>query len=140
MVSRRTLFALFAAAAAPLRAASARVRGYLRQSAELETGGGKRIQLAGDTETSAVLRDSRLFGQEMVAVGQRDGDARFRVEPIHEQGLFVLRDGKPLVITYWCEVCSIRTYSPGKCMCCQEETQLDLRVPEGRGVDPSSLK
>jgi hypothetical protein len=34
------------------------------------------------------------------------------------------------VITYWCDVCSIRTYTPGKCWCCQQETTLDLRDPD----------
>jgi hypothetical protein len=94
--------------------------------------------LSGDTETTAVIRDSRLSGAQVEAVGEWAGENRLRVEPIHERGLFVLRNGKPLVITYWCEVCSIRTYSPGMCMCCQEETQLDLRDPGTRDVDPAS--
>jgi hypothetical protein len=129
MLSRRALFAWIAVAALPLRAASARLRGVLKQSADLETGDGKRIRLEGDTETSAVLRDKRLFGSDVEAVGEWSGEGRFRIEPIHESGLFVLRDGKPLLVTYWCEVCAIRTYTPGVCMCCQEETALDLREP-----------
>ena len=40
--------------------------------------------------------------------------------------MLVHRDGKKYTISYWCPVCSIRTYTPGKCMCCQEETHLDL--------------
>jgi hypothetical protein len=34
------------------------------------------------------------------------------------------------MVTYWCEVCAIRTYTPGECMCCQENTELDLRDPD----------
>lgn len=140
MVSRRALFAWIAAAAVPLKAASVRLRGVLRQASDLETGDGKRIRLEGDTETSAVLRDKRLFGLSVEAVGGWSGEGRFRIEPIHESGLFVFRDGKPLVVTYWCEVCSIRTYSPGICMCCQEETALDLREPGTEGAATASSK
>lgn len=140
MVSRRSLFVWVAAAMSPLKGASARLRGVLRQNSELETPEGKRIRLEGDTETSAVLRDKRLFGSEVEAVGDQAGEGRFRIEPIHESGLFVFRNGKPLVVTYWCEVCSIRTYSPGICMCCQEETALDLREPGTEGGATASSK
>jgi hypothetical protein len=34
------------------------------------------------------------------------------------------------MITYWCDVCSIRAYTPGPCVCCQQETTLDLRDPD----------
>ena len=40
------------------------------------------------------------------------------------------KDGHVKVITYWCDVCSIRTYTPGPCWCCQKETLLDLRDPD----------
>ncbi|MBE7541124.1 MAG: hypothetical protein HS123_02015 [Solibacteraceae bacterium] len=53
----------------------------------------------------------------------------FRLDPIYRKAMFVVRDGKPLVITYWCEVCAIRTYSPGRCQCCQDETAFDPRDP-----------
>lgn len=129
MLTRRSL-ALLLAAAAALRAASERLRGVLRPGPFLETRQGRRIPLEGDTETSAVLRDHRLAGFDVEAVGQWQANGAFRIEPIHESGLFVFRDGKPMLVSYWCEVCSIRTYAPGKCMCCQEETALDLQDPE----------
>ena len=31
------------------------------------------------------------------------------------------------MVSYWCEVCSIRTFTPGVCMCCQDETAVDLK-------------
>ena len=52
------------------------------------------------------------------------------VDPMHTKAMFVYKDGKKSRITYWCDLCSIRTYTPGICMCCQQETQLDLRDPD----------
>lgn len=138
MVTRRFLLGLPVALAAMAREAKSRVRGILKEAGVLERAGQGRIAMEGDTETSAVLRDRRLFGMNVEAVGEWAAEGRFRVEPVHERGLFVLKDGKPLVITYWCEVCAIRTYGPGKCMCCQEETQLDLRDPGTRDTDPAT--
>ena len=34
------------------------------------------------------------------------------------------------MVTYWCEVCAIRSYTPGLCVCCRDETTLDLRDPD----------
>jgi hypothetical protein len=137
MLTRRLFGGLLWATTLFAQRALERLRGTLKKSARLAAPGGREIILEGDTETSAVLRDSRLLGLELEAVGEWADAGRFRVEPVHERGLFVVRNGKPLVITYWCEVCSIRTYSPGKCMCCQEETQLDLRDPAARDTDPA---
>jgi len=93
----------------------------------VELSSGKRIQLAGDRETLKVLADPRLKGVELEAHGRFTDSGRFEVGHIHARNLFVIQDGKKLMISYWCDVCSIRTYSPGTCMCCQEETALDLR-------------
>ena len=93
----------------------------------LETGPGKKVPLIGDDASIAVLKDSRLAGMDFEAIGQFNGDGFFVVRPIHTKSMFVHRNGKKLFITYWCDVCSIRTYSPGKCWCCQEDTELDLR-------------
>jgi hypothetical protein len=30
------------------------------------------------------------------------------------------------LVTYYCDVCSIRYYQPGRCVCCQQETRVDL--------------
>jgi len=51
----------------------------------------------------------------------------FEVDPIHTRAMFVHKDGKRLTISYWCEVCYIRTYTPGTCVCCQKYTDLDLK-------------
>ena len=66
----------------------------------------------------------RLFWGRFTAPDQ------FVVDPIHTRAMFVHKDGHVKVITYWCDVCSIRTYTPGPCWCCQKETLLDLRDPD----------
>ena len=53
-------------------------------------------------------------------------NGKFRVDPIHKRNMFVHKEGKRLMISYWCSVCSIRTWQPGSCLCCQDETELDL--------------
>jgi hypothetical protein len=44
--------------------------------------------------------------------------------------MFVHKDGRVKAIAYWCDVCWIRTYTPGPCWRCQKETLLDLRDPD----------
>lgn len=107
------------------------IRGKLAAGADgqpaLELSGGKRILLQGDEQTVAVLKDQRLTGSDVEAIGHFESPERFVVDPIHTRALFVHKDGKKLYITYWCDVCYIRTYTPGTCVCCQKYTDLDLR-------------
>lgn len=115
-------------------ASSTTIRGKLMQGAgktpALETGAHKLISLECDQPTMRVLNDNRLAGADLEARGHFSGPDHFSVDPITTKALYVYKNGKRLVITYWCDVCSIRTYSPGKCMCCQQETALDLREPD----------
>ncbi len=94
----------------------------------LETAPHKLVFLEGDEATTGILRDERLAGADLEVAGKFTGPDVFTVDPIHTRSMFVHRDGKRLYITYWCDICSIRTYSPGKCWCCQQETKLDLRA------------
>jgi hypothetical protein len=89
--------------------------------------GGKIVLLEGDDATTGVLKDKRVAGMELEAIGHFRAPDAFTINPIHTKAMFVRKDDKRLYITYWCDVCSIRTYSPGKCWCCQEDTELDLR-------------
>jgi hypothetical protein len=89
--------------------------------------GGKRVPLSGDEPTMGVLRDDRLRDADVELIGSLEGESGFRVDPIHTRAMFVHKDGKRLLITYWCDVCYIRTYTPGICWCCQKDTDLDLR-------------
>jgi hypothetical protein len=100
------------------------------QTPAIETAEHKLITLAGDGSTEHVLHDSRLAGVDLEAKGHFTAADRFQVDPFHTQALHVIKNGKRLHITYWCDVCSIRSYEPGPCWCCQRETKLDLREPD----------
>lgn len=107
------------------------IRGKLTQSPDkkpaLELPDHKLIYLEGDDATVAVLNDVRLAGDDFEAIGHYRTPDHFVIDPITSKAMFVHKDGKRLYITYWCNVCYIRTYSPGKCVCCQKYTDLDLR-------------
>lgn len=129
---RRRLFllALLPAFRAPAEAGKDTLRGKLKPDPAkpyIATSDGKRIFVEGDQPTNGVLRDQRLFDAGFEAIGRLVSPDRLVIDPIHTKAIFVHKDGKRLLITYWCEVCSIRTYTPGLCWCCQQETQLDLR-------------
>jgi hypothetical protein len=117
----------FGAVAAPN---SSSIRGKLTQrdgKPALELGDHRLIALDGDEPTRGVLNDKRLAGVDMEATGHFANPGLFSVDPIHTKALHVYKDGKRRTISYWCETCSIRTYTPGICWCCQQETALDLQ-------------
>jgi hypothetical protein len=107
------------------------IRGKLvqreNQPPAIETAEQKLIVLDGDGTTGHVLHDKRLAGQDFEALGHFTSADHFQVDPAYTHALHVLKDGKRFMVTYWCDVCSIRQYEPGPCMCCQRETHLDLR-------------
>lgn len=107
------------------------VRGKLTKTPDkqpaLDPGDHKLISLSGDDATVAVLNDERLAGTDFEAVGHFDSPGHFVIDPITSRSMFVHKNGKRLMVTYWCDVCYIRTYTPGKCVCCQKWTDLDLR-------------
>jgi len=114
-------------AAAP---ATSSIRGALTQrdgKPAIELSGHKLIALDGDEPTRGILNDKRLAGADMEATGHFTAPGRFVVDPIHTKALHVYKDGKRHTISYWCDTCSIRTYTPGICWCCQQETALDLQ-------------
>jgi hypothetical protein len=96
----------------------------------VETAEHKLVILDGDEPTRKVLGDQRLNGFEVEAKGRFTAPDRFLIDPIHTHGLLVHQGGKLKMITYWCDTCSIRSYTPGPCVCCQRETTLDLRDPD----------
>lgn len=115
---------------------SVAVRGTLEtpdaESAALRLSDGSLVHLHGDEQTEKVLHDERLKGLDFEAVGCRGADGSLTILPIHLAALFVYEKGKRLRVTYYCDVCAIRTYSPGICMCCRQNTRVDL-------VDPASI-
>jgi hypothetical protein len=96
----------------------------------LETADHKVITLDGDAPTRKVLHDERINGFEVHAAGHFTAPGKFLVDPQHKHSLLVHQHGKVKAITYWCDVCGIRAYTPGPCVCCQKETELDLRDPD----------
>jgi hypothetical protein len=107
------------------------LRGKLTRSPDqkpaLDVGPNNLVSLEGDQPTTGVLNDKRLLGTDFEAVGHFNSPGHFEIDPIHTRSMFVHKDGKRLMITYWCDVCYIRTYTPGTCVCCQKYTDLDLR-------------
>jgi hypothetical protein len=114
------------------RAAAARLIGILVQQAgrapALRADSGGLAALDGEPETLEVLNDARLAGERLELIGQPAPGNRFRVGPFYQaKSMFVHRGAKRFTISYWCQVCSIRTYTPGLCMCCRDETELSLQ-------------
>lgn len=97
------------------------------QAGTLTLPDGKRVKLTGDEQTCGVLQDGRLNGVDFEVVGTPGAGDVLEIQPIHKRAMFVHDKGKKLFVTYWCAVCAIRTYTPGICWCCQDETALDLR-------------
>jgi len=96
----------------------------------LETAEHKLVTLDGDDPTRKVLGDQRLNGFDVEAKGHFTAPDRFLIDPIHTRSMLVRQDGKLRMVTYWCDTCSIRSFTPGPCVCCQRETTLDLRDPD----------
>lgn len=131
---RRTAIALFFAGATAWAAdepTPVSLRGKLVQAEGeppvLQLPDGKRVTLTGDEPTLGVLDDDRLANDDFEVLGRWLGEGRFEVAPIHTRSMFVHQGAKRMMVTYWCDVCYIRTYTPGKCWCCQKYTDLDLR-------------
>jgi hypothetical protein len=123
--------ACFAESAKTIDAPATTVHGKLVQRAgrtpAIETAAHKLFTLEGDGSTEHVLDDKRLSGADLEAKGHFTASGRFQVDPFYTHALHVLKNGKRFLITYWCDVCSIRQYEPGPCWCCQRETALNLR-------------
>jgi len=94
--------------------------------------GSKQILLTGDVPTVAILNDDRLQGSDFEAVGHFTAPDHFEIDPIHTVAMYVYKNGKRMKITYWCDVCYIRTLAPGTCVCCQKYTDLDLEDPDAQ--------
>jgi hypothetical protein len=137
MKRRRALLAIIpglAGSTALLRAAAAESAGQTTIRGKLVTGpnpvlsvGTRQVKLSGDEPTMGVLKDDRLNGVDFEAIGAAKSQDDLAIDKIHTRSMFVHKDGKRLMVTYWCDVCYIRTYTPGICWCCQKNTDLDLR-------------
>jgi hypothetical protein len=133
MMTRAIFLKIAVGAAVAFAEASPELRGKLieREGGEpaIETQDGKMVPLAGDAPTLAILQDKRLANREFRIKGKVSGAGIFEIEPLQNRALLVCEGDKILRVTYYCDVCSIRTYSPGPCPCCQAESRLDLIDP-----------
>ena len=136
MIARRTiLFAAWAARSVFGQIPEQRslIRGRLTQingQAQLQVDG-RMFHVSGDSPTDKILHDERLNGRVFEVKGHVSEPGGFAINPIETRPMVVIDGAKRSRVTYYCDVCSIRTYSPGPCMCCQAETRLDL-------IDPAS--
>jgi hypothetical protein len=120
-------------AATQSKASSVPLRGKLIQQGDdvyIETPEHKRVRLSADEPSTKVLRDERLNNSDFEVRGHFTAPDAFQVDPFEQRALYVYVEGKPKVVSYWCNVCYIRTYTPGKCWCCQKETDLDPQDPD----------
>lgn len=122
--------AVFAADLHPGQTLHGKLAVHQGKPATIETSDHKIVQLDGDDTTQKVLADERLNGFQVEAKGHFTAPGRFLIDASHTHSLLVRKDGKLKLITYWCDVCSIRAYTPGPCVCCRAETTLDLRDPD----------
>ena len=106
---------------------------HVGQAPTLETAAHKIITLDGDQPTRKVLQDERINGFDVHATGHFTAPGKFLVDPQHKHALLAHKHDKLQMITYWCEVCGIRAYTPGPCVCCGQEVEL---LPEGAEGKP----
>jgi hypothetical protein len=105
-----------------------------KQNPAADTPDHGRVALTSDEPNMKVLHDERINGFQMESRGHFTAPGQFQIDPQHTRALLVRdHDGKLKMITYWCDVCSIRTFTPGPCMCCQKYTDVDLRSPDDIG-------
>ena len=135
MLRRALILAPLATLSLRAEASKTGVRGKFFAPGQLTTIKGK-IKLTGDEATQKVLADPRLNGFDFEAFGRFTKANEFAIDLIHERAIWAYRGGQRLMVTYWCGVCYIRTYSPGECWCCQDDTQLDLKDPNSKDPTP----
>ena len=133
-MERRRFLLLFAAIPGLVPAQQRFLRGKLTQAPDgapaLQGADGRLTLLDGDSDTIGVLKDARLVGSDFEVAGEAAEPGKFKIAPIHTRALFTYRNNHRWMVTYWCEVCAIRTYTPGICWCCRENTALDLIEPD----------
>jgi hypothetical protein len=65
------------------------------------------------------LQDKRLANKAVRLAGIMKPDGTFEVDHF-----FTIHDGKLFRVRYYCEVCNIEALEPGRCVCCQQPTEL----------------
>ncbi len=123
------VWGLLLASGLPAVAAAESIQGRLAQPVEgrplqLIAADGSTVELAVDEFLERTMRDPPLAGRTWEALGRKTADGRFEVDRA-----FTIKNGRRHRVTFYCEICHITTYEPGRCMCCQEMTEL-REIPE----------
>lgn len=80
----------------------------------------KQVPLAGRNKyVFATLEDKRLRDDEVRLEGKMRADGNFQVD-----NLYTIHHGELYRIRYYCETCHIVGLAPGRCVCCQQPTEL----------------
>ena len=80
----------------------------------------KQVPLAGRYDyIFRTLEDKRLRNDEVRLKGSYQANGNFRVDNI-----FTLHHGEVYRVRYFCETCNIVGLGPGRCVCCQQPTEL----------------
>jgi len=92
----------------------------------LKAGGGKIYPLKTDKSVETLIAEKRLQTKAFQLTLRQVNNS-----PVYEiiKSQFI-RGGKVYDFYYYCEVCNITTYSPGRCMCCQQETEYREKLAE----------
>ncbi len=81
--------------------------------------GGKPVPLTSVRRSvRETLQDSRISGKELRVIGRSKPDGSFEVDEFY----VVRPDGALYRLVYFCDVCNITRFGPGKCECCQQPT------------------
>jgi hypothetical protein len=92
----------------------------------LKAGDGKIYPLKTDKSVETLNVEKRLQTREFhLTLRQVKNSPAYEI--IKSQ---FIRRGKVYDFYYYCEVCNITTYSPGRCMCCQQETEYREKLAE----------
>src|ERR1035438_5352142 len=108
---------LYAATLPPATTVRGKLAIHENAPATIETAGRQTITLTADDTINKVLADPRLNGFEVEAKGHFTAPDKFQIDPSHTIPFLVRKDGHLKMVTYWCDVCSIRDYTPGPCRC-----------------------
>ncbi len=86
---------------------------------------GKSVPLTSERKSIRdTLQDARISGKRLKLIGRQRPDGSFEVDEFY----VVRPDGSLYRLVYFCDVCNITRFGPGKCECCQQPT-VPIEIP-----------
>ncbi len=77
------------------------------------------VELDVEGDNMHTLQDKELAHRTWEFEGNFLPDGRFEILK-----MYTIVDGRRMRVTYYCEICHITSYRPGRCMCCQQPVEL----------------